>query len=71
MVTDWRSVPGLERRVVVALGAGVWSGWDLAAMSRCSGHLYTIDCGDDDSDGDDSDGDDSDSDDTDGDDNVQ
>ncbi|KAL8617805.1 hypothetical protein ACOMHN_044905 [Nucella lapillus] len=43
MVTDWRSVTGLERRVVVALGPGRY-GWNLEAMSRCSGHLYTIDC---------------------------
>ncbi|KAL8565983.1 hypothetical protein ACOMHN_054999 [Nucella lapillus] len=45
MVTHWRSVTGLERRVVVVLGAG-WSGWDLNPMSRCSGCLYTIDCED-------------------------
>ncbi|KAL8602586.1 hypothetical protein ACOMHN_017559 [Nucella lapillus] len=42
MVTDWLSVPGLERRVVVALGAG-WSVWSLEPLSRCSGCLYTID----------------------------
>ncbi|KAL8590741.1 hypothetical protein ACOMHN_061575 [Nucella lapillus] len=45
MVTGWRSVTGLERRVVVALGAGR-SGWDLGALSRCSGCLYIIDCRD-------------------------
>ncbi|KAL8614939.1 hypothetical protein ACOMHN_049090 [Nucella lapillus] len=42
MVTHWRSVPGLERRVVVVLGPGR-SGWSLEALSRCSGCLYTID----------------------------
>ncbi|KAL8623152.1 hypothetical protein ACOMHN_003756 [Nucella lapillus] len=55
MVTNWRSVPGLERRVVVALGTG-WSDWHLDALSRCSGCLFTIDC--DDSDDYDSDDDD-------------
>ncbi|KAL8597213.1 hypothetical protein ACOMHN_051526 [Nucella lapillus] len=59
MVTDWHYVPGLERRVVVALGAGVRSVWHLDTLSRCSGCLFAIDCDDyDDSDGDDSDGDD-------------
>ncbi|KAL8579863.1 hypothetical protein ACOMHN_062567 [Nucella lapillus] len=55
MVTDRRSVPGLERRVVVALGPG-GVGWNLDALSRCSGCLYTIDWENDD--GDDSDDDD-------------
>ncbi|KAL8563168.1 hypothetical protein ACOMHN_011496 [Nucella lapillus] len=45
MVTDMQSVPGLERRVVVALGPG-GSVWSLEPLSRCSGCLYTIDCGD-------------------------
>ncbi|KAL8602626.1 hypothetical protein ACOMHN_017362 [Nucella lapillus] len=45
MVTDWRYVTGLERRVVVVLGTAR-SGWNLEAMSRCSGCLYTIDCED-------------------------
>ncbi|KAL8572737.1 hypothetical protein ACOMHN_030319 [Nucella lapillus] len=44
MVTDMRNVPGLERRVVVALGIG--SDWNLEPMSRYSGCLYTIDCDD-------------------------
>ncbi|KAL8597951.1 hypothetical protein ACOMHN_063847 [Nucella lapillus] len=43
MVTDWRSVRGLERRVVVALGAWRYSR-NLDPLSRCSGCLFTIDC---------------------------
>ncbi|KAL8596453.1 hypothetical protein ACOMHN_063278 [Nucella lapillus] len=58
MVTHWLYVTGLERRVVVALGPGGWSGWELDALTRCSGCLYTIDCKVDDRDSDDSDGDD-------------
>ncbi|KAL8582827.1 hypothetical protein ACOMHN_033162 [Nucella lapillus] len=46
MVTDRRSVPGLERRVVMVLGTGGLSGWYLEPLSRCSGCLYTIDCED-------------------------
>ncbi|KAL8582403.1 hypothetical protein ACOMHN_063520 [Nucella lapillus] len=42
MVTHWRNVRGLERRVVVVLGAG-GSVWHLGTLSRCSGCLYTID----------------------------
>ncbi|KAL8590693.1 hypothetical protein ACOMHN_016789 [Nucella lapillus] len=45
MVTHWRSVRGLERRVVVALGPG-GSVWNLEPLSRCSGCLYNIDCKD-------------------------
>ncbi|KAL8597941.1 hypothetical protein ACOMHN_063837 [Nucella lapillus] len=45
MVTDWLSVLGLERRVVVSLGPGRY-GWSLEPLSRSSGCLYTIDCGD-------------------------
>ncbi|KAL8606480.1 hypothetical protein ACOMHN_037711 [Nucella lapillus] len=60
MVTDWKNVTGLERRVVVVLGSRRLSGWNLEALSWCSGCLFAIDCvDDDDGDHDDSDHDDS------------